>query len=479
MKKSLALLPLLALAACTVGPDYKTPPKVASDAVARGTFVRATDPSLSTAPGLARWWESLDDPTLTALIDDALAHSPSIDVAQARIRQANAQLKSQQTSGLPTLSASATYLNARLPGTSLGESNSGSDSSSGSSSSSLEFYNVGGTASWEPDLFGGGRRGVEQARATVGQRFADLADAQVSLSAQVAQAYVNLRDVQERARLNAQSTELQRRALALTQQRFTAGTASALEVDRLQNQLENTDAQNIPLAAQIDEYRNQLAVLAGREPGALDATLAAEAPVPLPPAQVAIGDPAALIAHRPDIRSAERTLAARTAGIGVNKAKLYPSIRFMGLFGLGGTDIGDIVDPGKFTALLAPMLSWSILDFGKNQAAVRQSEGQRDEAEAQYRQTVLEALQDAETSLSRFGNVRLQLGQLLRAEATAARSAALNNQRVQAGTSTVIDQLDIERQRLSAAISVAQAKAQLTNSYISVHKALGLGWATP
>jgi outer membrane protein TolC len=172
-------------------------------------------------------------------------------------------------------------------------------------------------------------------------------------------------------------------------------------------------------------------------------------------------------------------LAARTAGIGVNKAKLYPSIRFMGLFGLGGTDIGDIVDPGKFTALLAPMLSWSILDFGKNQAAVRQSEGQRDEAEAQYRQTVLEALQDAETSLSRFGNVRLQLGQLLRAEATAARSAALNNQRVQAGTSTVIDQLDIERQRLSAAISVAQAKAQLTNSYISVHKALGLGWATP
>jgi NodT family efflux transporter outer membrane factor (OMF) lipoprotein len=478
MKNSLFLLPLLALGACTVGPDYTKPPAVASDAVARGTFVRAGDPSLSPAPGLARWWESLNDATLTALVDDALAHSPSIDIAQARIRQANAQLKSQQTSGLPTLSASATYLKARLPGTGLGESSSGSDaSSSSSSSSSLDFYNLGGTASWEPDLFGGGRRGVEQARATVGQRFADLADAQVSLSAQVAQAYVNLRDVQERARLNAQSTELQRRALALTQQRFTAGTASALDVDRLQGQLENTDAQNIPLAAQIDEYRNQLAVLVGREPGALDATLAAAVPVPLPPAQVAIGDPAALIAHRPDIRSAERTLAARTAGIGVNKAKLYPSIRFMGLFGLGGTNIGDVFDPGKFTALLAPMLSWSILDFGKNQAAVRQSEWQRDEAEAQYRQTVLEALQDAETSLSRFGNIRQQLGQLARAEATAARSADLNNQRVQAGTSRLIDQLDIERQRLSAAISVAQAKAQLTNSYIAVHKALGLGWA--
>jgi outer membrane protein TolC len=148
----------------------------------------------------------------------------------------------------------------------------------------------------------------------------------------------------------------------------------------------------------------------------------------------------------------------------------------MGLFGLGGTSPGDIFDLGKLTTLVAPMLSWSFLDFGKNQAAVRQSEAQRDEAEARYRQAVLEALQDAETSLSRFGNVRQQLGQRLQAEATAARSAALNNQRVRAGTSTVIDQLDIERQRLSAAISVAQTKAQLTNAYIAVQKSLGLGW---
>jgi NodT family efflux transporter outer membrane factor (OMF) lipoprotein len=472
MKQIASLLPLVLLGACTVGPNYDKPPAVGSDAIKRGTFVRATDPSISAAPGLARWWESLGDPTLTALVDDALAHSPDMDVAQARIRGANAQLKSQQAGGLPKLSANATYLNARLPGTSLGSSSSGDSGGS----SSLEFYNLGGTASWEPDLFGGTRRGVEQARATVGQRFADLADAQVSLSAQVAQAYVNLRDVQDRARLNAQSSALQRQALALTRQRFDAGTASALDVDRLQTQLQNTDAQNIPLAAQIDEYLNQLAVLTGREPGALDGTLATAVPVPLPPVQVPIGDPAALIAHRPDIRSAERALAASTAGIGVNKAKLFPSIQFMGLFGLGGTSAGDIFDIGKLTTLVSPMLSWSVLDFGKNQAAVRQSEAQRDEAEAKYRQTVLEALQDAETSLSRFGNVRQQLVQLSQAEATAARSAALNNQRVQAGTSTLIDQLDIERQRLSAAIAVAQAKAQLTNSYIAVHKALGLGW---
>ena len=482
MKNTHSLAALALLAGCTVGPTYNGPPAAAPDAAARGTFVRATDPAISTAPGLARWWESLRDPTLTALVDDALAHSPNIDLAQARIREARAQLTSQQAGQLPSVSASATYLRADLPGTALGAASGGTEgdaSASSSGSTALNFYNLGGNASWEPDLFGGGRRGIEQARANIGRRFADLADAQVSLSAQVAQAYVSLRDVQERARLNARSSELQRRALALTRQRFAAGTASALDVERLQTQLNSTDAQNIPLGAQIDEYANQLAVLTGREPGALDHTLSTAVPVPLPPAQVPVGDPAMLIAHRPDIRSAERALAASTAAIGINEARRFPRLSFMGILGLGGTNPGDVVDPGKLTTLLAPMLSWSFLDFGRTRAAVRQSEAQRDEAEAQYREAVLEALQDAETSLSRFGNTRQQLAQLAQAESSAARAAQLNSQRVAAGTSSLIDQLDIERQRLSAAIAVAQAKAQLTNSYVAVQKSLGLGWSEP
>lgn len=480
MRQTLPLLSLAMLAGCTVGPDYKGPPAVASDAVGRGTFVRAGDPALTRTPGVARWWETLGDPTLTALVDDALAHSPTIDAAQARIRAAEAQLRAQRAAGLPSVSASATYLHAQLPDVSLGGGSGNGGGSSGGqaqSLSSLDFFTLGGTASWEPDLFGSARRGTEQARATVGQRFADLADAQVSLSAQVAQAYVALRDVQARARLNARSTALQRQALALQRQRLAAGTASQLQVDRLQQQLESTDAQNIPLAAQIDEYKGQLAILTGRTPGALDATLATDVPVPLPPREVPIGDPAALIAHRPDVRAAERALAASNAQIGINVAKTLPAVKFLGLFGLGGTSIADVVDPGKFTALLTPMLSWNVLDFGRARAGVRQAEAQRDAADAQYRETVLEALQDAETSLSRFGNIRLQLAQLARAEASATRAARLNDLRVQAGTSTLIDQLDIERQRLSAVIAVAQGTAQLTGSYIAVQKALGLGWS--
>ncbi|MBW6529788.1 efflux transporter outer membrane subunit [Sphingomonas sp. RRHST34] len=482
---ALALLPLALVGACTVGPDYHGPPATAADAVQRGSFVRAADPALRPGPGVARWWAGLGDATLTALVDDALAHSPTIDAAQARIREAGARLRTQRANQLPSISPSATYLHARLPGTALGSGSGGSGdaggeaSSSGSDSSAVDFYNLGGTASWEPDLFGARRRGIEGARATVEERFADLADAQVSLSAQVAQAYVGLRDVQERVRLNAESSRLQQRQLELTQQRYAAGAASQLQVERLQNQLESTDAQRIPLGAQVAQYLDQLAVLTGRTPGALDQTLTTAMPVPLPPAEVPIGDPAALIAHRPDIRSAERALAASNAQIGVNTAKLFPSLSFLGIFGLGGTNIGDVVDPNKLTALVAPMLSWSFLDFGRTRAAIDQSEAQRDVAAAQYRERVLEALQDAETSLSRFGNTRLQYAQLLRAEQSAARAATLNSQRVAAGTSNVIDQLDVERQRLSAAIAVAQAKAQLTDSYITVQKSLGLGWSEP
>ncbi|UAK23105.1 efflux transporter outer membrane subunit [Sphingomonas nostoxanthinifaciens] len=476
--KKLPLLCLGLLAGCTVGPNYGGAPRVASDAVTRGTFVRAQDPAFNAAPGLTRWWEALGDPTLTALVDDALAHSPQIDRAQATIREARAQLRTQQVNQLPSVSASASYLHAKIPDVNIAGT-SGSAQGGTSTNTSFDFYNLGGTASWEPDLFGGGRRGAESARATVAERFADLADAQVSLSAEVAQAYVNLRDVQHRAALNAQSTKLQTQALALTRQRYAAGTATALDVERLQNQLNQTDAQNLPLGAQIDEYRNQLAVLTGRAPGALDATLVVVVPVPLPPASVPISDPGTLIAHRPDVRSAERALAAGTAQIGVQTAKMYPRISFTGILGLGGTAIGDVVNPNKFTALLAPQLSWSFLDFGRNRAMVRQAQAQRDEAEAQYRQTVLSALQDAENSLSQFGNRRQQLAQLVEAERSAQRSAQLNALRVQAGTSTVTDQLDIERQRYAATISVAQATAQLTNSYIAVQKALGLGWSDP
>jgi len=470
MRARILLLAALA-AGCTAGPDYAGPPATPSSA----GFVRA-DRRTVVAPALARWWEALGDPTLTALVDDALAHNPTIDQATARVREAEAQLRQQRAGRLPSVSGNATYIRAELPGVGLGQSDQQGAANGGTS---LDFYNLGLNASWEVDLFGGGRRTVEQSRATAGARVADLADAQVTLSAQVAQAYVALRGLQERIRLNAATVTAQRRQLDLSRQRFVQGAASRLDLERLQRQLEGTEADAIPLGAQLDEQRNLLATLTGRVPGALDATLGPVIPVPLPPAQVAIADPAALIAHRPDIRAAERELAAATAGIGVSKARELPGIRFLGLLGLGGTRPGDVFDLGNLTALAAPSLNWSFLDFGRARAATRVSQAQADRADAAYRQAVLDGLRDAEDSLSRFGSTRAQLAQLVRAEATARRADALNRQRVSAGTASVIDQLDVERQLLAARIATVQARAQLAQSYIAVNKALGLGWTDP
>ncbi len=468
------------LSACTVGPSYDGPPPVGSAATQRGHFARAGDAALVAAPGVARWWEGLGDPTLTRLVDEALAQSPQVEIAQGRIREARAKLDQGRANLLPNISATAIYAHARLPGTGIGNSDSGSgEDNGGDDASAVNFYNIGATASWEPDIFGAGRRRVSAARATVEQRYADLADAQVALSAQVAQTYANLRDAQERTRLNALSSEKQRRSLDLTRQRYAAGTASRLMVERLQTQKESTDAQNIPLSAQVAMYKDALAVLTGRVPGELDAMLGDSGPVPAPPAQVPIGDPAALIAQRPDIRSAERALAASTENIGVQKARMFPGISFTGILGLGGTRPGDVFDPDKLAALLIPQLMWPILDFGRIKGAVREAEGQRDTAQGQYRQTVLAALQDAEDSLARFGATRQQLAGLIRSQRSAGIAATLNRQRFEAGTSTLIDQLDIERQELSAISAVSQARAQLTIDYIAVQKALGLGWTAP
>jgi NodT family efflux transporter outer membrane factor (OMF) lipoprotein len=470
--RSLFLLPLLALAACTVGPNYAGP--ASSGAVVPGAaFVRGG--AVAATPTVANWWTGLGDPVLDGLETRALAANPNVAVAEARLRQARSALRLERASNLPNANAQATYLHATLPGTDLGQ---GSDSGDGGTSA-LNFYNLGFDASWEIDLFGGRRRSVEAARASLGAAEANVADAQVSLTAEVAQAYVNLRDRQQRLTLAEQVVSRQRDILTLTEQRYGAGTASALDVERLRNQVEQSDSARLPLTAERDGYLNALAVLVGEAPGALDATLGAPGAVPLPPAQVAVGDPAALLQRRPDVRAAERQLAAQTAKIGVAEAARFPKISFMGLIGIGGTDPGDVVDVNKIAALAVPQLKWNFLDFGRNKARVGQAEAARDEAAASYRGAVLSALQDAEDSLSRYGARRQTVASAARSLATARRVAALMRQRYDAGTATLIDVLDAERQLVSAEQSLSQASAAMTSDYVALQKALGLGWQAP
>ena len=463
------LVPALLLGACTVGPNYDGPPKTLADTPAKPGFARAGAATVATAPGVADWWTHLGDATLNDLERQALAANPNIAVAEARLRQARAGLRLQRANQAPSANVSALYAHARIPGIDLGGQGGSADASA------IDLYNLGFDASWEVDLFGGKRRQVEAARAQAQAAQANVADAQVSLTADVANAYVALRDRQQRIALAQRSAQMQLRMLDLTRQRFGQGVASSLDVERLTGPLEATNGQIVPLQAELESYLTALAGLTGQQPGALDALLRATAPVPLPPAQVAVGDPAALLQRRPDIRAAERQLAQRTAQVGIADAARFPRLNILGLIGLGGTQLSDI-SPDKLLGIAAPMLQWNVLDFGRGRARVDQAKGQRDEAEAQYRGAVLSALQDAEDSLSRFGRRRETVASLMRSKASADRAAALMQQRFQAGTATLIDTLDAERQRVAAEQNLTAGIAALTGDYVSLQKALGLGW---
>lgn len=478
----LPMIPLLLLAALggctTVGKDYAGPPATPQAA----SFARAGD----NADGkvLAQWWTALNDPLLDQLVQRALDANPNLALASARLRQARAGLRIEKANSMPKGSATALAAHARLPTLGGGSSSSSegeSESSGLSVPSSLNLYSVGFDATWEIDLFGGQRRATEAAAAAAEAAEAKLADAQLSLVAEVAQAYVNLRSTQAQLALSEAAVQRQQRSLELASQRAKAGTASELDLARLQGQLESTRSQAEPLVAQVDAYRDELAMLVGQAPGALDAELgqpaASAAAVPLPPAAVAVGDPAAMLRRRPDIRAAERTLAQRQAQTGQAEAARFPKLSLLGLIGIGGTHVGDLTHLDDFTAVAAPQLSWNLLDFGRVKANIAQSEGVRDEAEAQYRVAVLGALRDAEDALSRFRQRRTSVATIARAKASADRAAELTTARQRAGTASLIDVLDSERQQLSAEQNLAQAQAALTNDFIALQKALGLGWS--
>ncbi|MEN3747926.1 efflux transporter outer membrane subunit [Sphingomonas sp. HF-S3] len=472
---------LLALASgCTMGPDYKGPPAAPGSTPAAG-FVRAEPDFVATAPHVAEWWTAFNDATLNDIQRRALSSSPGVAVAQARLRQARATLRLDRANRAPALGAQGMYVHAELPGLDLGSSGSGNSGGSGSANAldlgSIDFFNLGFDASWEIDLFGGSRRTVEASRASVEAAQANVADAQVQLTADIAQAYINLRDRQAQLALSQRTVALQQQMLDLVRQRRSRGASSDLDVERLQTQVRATQAQAVPIEAEIVALKNALAVLAGDRPGALDPMLDETRPVPLPPAQIAIGDPEQLLKRRPDIRAAERNLAARTAQIGVAEASRFPRLSLMGMIGLGGTSPSDLVDLDNLSALAMPRLQWQFLDFGRGRARVGQAEGRRDEAEAQYRQAVLGALRDAEDALARFGSRRRAIASLEQVRASAERAAELMQQRQRAGTATLIDALDAERQRVVAEQNVATAVAALTNDFVALQKALGLGWS--
>src|SRR5690348_10222885 len=239
------LMVVVVLAGCTVGPKYRGAPDVVPNATHAANFHRAPKDVVTPTPAAAAWWEALGDAELTHLIETGLTNSPDIRAAQARLRESRAGLRQQQRKELPSSSADALYLHAKLPSSFL---NIGS----------VDFYNVGFDATWEVDLFGGQRRAIQAAAADAMAVEADVADTHVQLSAEIAQAYISLRDQQQRIALVRKSADVEDQILTLTQQRRTQGVASDLDVERIRAQVETTRQSIIPLDAQIIESLDEL-----------------------------------------------------------------------------------------------------------------------------------------------------------------------------------------------------------------------------
>ncbi|RAR67959.1 NodT family efflux transporter outer membrane factor (OMF) lipoprotein [Paraburkholderia unamae] len=476
-----------ALAACTVGPDYRGAPAVAPEAASAASFVRTPAQGVTPTHAPSQWWLALDDPQLNALIDAALAHNPDLRAAQARLRASRAQLQQQRAAELPKIGASAAAIRMRQPNLSSFSSSSGSsgqDQSSGGSQSTssgrgpITFYTAGFDASWEIDLFGGTRRAVEAASDEADAVDADLADTQVSLAAEVAQAYIDLRDEQQRLAIAQRTADLQQEMLTLTEQRRAGGTAAEVDVERLTTQVENTRSTITPLAAQVEISLDQLAVLTGQAPGALDAQLATAQPLPALPASVSVTDPTTMLAQRPDIRAAERRLASSNAQIGEHVADFLPKLTLFGDLGFSAAQPGHLFRKSNFSWVGVPYLQWNLFDFGRTLGAVHGAQASRDEAEARYEKAVLAALQDANASLSRYGYQREHLVTLQKVQTSAERSATLMRQRYRAGASSLVDLLDTQRTEFLARQNVVSGQADLLKDFVSLQKSLGLGWQT-
>ncbi|MCC6940208.1 MAG: efflux transporter outer membrane subunit [Novosphingobium sp.] len=461
-----ALLATFLSGCTTVGPDYTGAPDAPVQAAARGSFLRTPD-ALAQAPD-ARWWESLNDPVLNGLINDALNGSPTLAAANARVAQARASLAASKTAAIPSISTSfsAPYIN--VPGDFLGGSEGGRDE--------INAYNLGFDAAWELDLFGGQRRKVEAASARAEASEAGVADARVTLSAEIARAYVGLRARQAMQTLQTRQLGIDLALAGLARERLQAGTAPAQPVNAAEAQAFSSEADLAKTGAEIAVLMDQIAVLTGKEPGALDAMLQTPSPVPLPPQTVAVGDPALLLRSRPDVRAAERQLAAANADVGVQIASKFPKISFMGILGLGGQSIADVFEPGNLVGLALPQLKWSIFDGGRAARQVDVAKGALAEAEARYQQSVLGALQDAEGALARFGAQRIAFARTIDAEQRAQKTVQLQKQRLEAGTAGRTDTLNAERQAIQVSMAVAGARSELTTAFVAVEKALGLGW---
>ncbi|EIK51420.1 outer membrane protein OprN [Stutzerimonas stutzeri TS44] len=448
----------LALSACAVGPDYRAPqPEPAHiERAAAGSYDRSRFE--------AAWWRQFDDPTLDALVSKSLAENRELRIAYARLQAARAIRDDIGNDRLPTVTAGARadIGKAQQPGVTERRVNS-------------ERYDLGLDMIWELDLFGRIQRSLEASEAQADVAEAELYQLQVSLIAELVDAYGQLRGAQLRERIARDNLANQRNSHELTEQLRDAGMGSELDVLRADARLAATEASLPQLQAQQTRARNRIATLLGQRADQLSVDLA---PRELPAIAKAlpIGDPGELLRRRPDIRAAERQLAAATANVGVVTADLFPRVSVSGFLGFIAGRGSQIGSSAAQAWGVAPSISWAAFDLGSVRARLRGAEADADGALASYEQQVLLALEESENAFSDYARAQERQLSLLR-QSTASRAAAQQAAiRYREGTVDFLVLLDAERERLAAEDAQAQAEIEVYRGIVALYKALGGGW---
>lgn len=457
----------LLLAACVVGPDY-TPPKAETPAQFDAARAKAGI-SNETPKHLARWWETLDDPTLDTLVDDAVADNLDLKIADSRLRQARAQRNIAKGDRFPTLGASGSAQRSHA-------SENSRPSGAAGIGTTNNLYSTGFDAGWELDLFGGIKRSVQASQADLQASAETLRDTLVSVLAEVALNYVEVRSFQTRLTIARENLKSQHETYALINSRHAAGLVQDVDLERARSNMENTRAFIPSLATSLERARNRLATLLGKQTGAVDNLLANDKPVPTPPINVAIGVPAEVLRRRPDVRRAERQLAAETARVGVATADLYPKLQLNGSIGLEALASGNLFEAASKTFGIGSIVNWALFSGGQIRNRIKVQDEVQQQAYLVWQQTVLGAVEEVQNALTAYANEQLRHAALQRSAKASARAATLARSRYDAGVADFIEVLDAERQRLSAEDALAVSNAEVTSDLIRLYKALGGGW---
>ncbi len=461
---TLATLSALALSGCAVGPDYvATAPRPASS----GPFLAAGAPPVSPSPLPADWWRLYDDPVLDGLVADALAANTDVRQATARIERARAGLRGAKSDRLPqtAIGASGTY--ARQAESQVAP---GADREGSSYDASLEV-------SYELDLFGRVSRSVEAARADLASSQADADAVRVIVVADTTRAYADAASGAAQLRVAREIVALLDQSLALTARRHDAGLETGLAVAQIGALREQRAAEIPALEAARQAALFRLATLTGRAPAELPA-IAGERSIGLEITQpIPVGDGTALLARRPDIRAAERRLAADTARIGVATADLYPRITLGAAIGSAGPDLGDIFTGGPLRFLLGPLLNWAFPNQEPARARIAAAEADTQESLAAFDGTVLLALEETETALSSYARALERRAALQAASEQAERAARITRAQQREGAINSLDRLDAERTLAEARAQLAAQDAAVSRAQIDLFRALGGGWS--